>query len=128
VPIVLKSGSLNLLEPLGPVQACNGIALPLTFNVPVYNNYICTVFIFVSLGGRKVPVVQIGYIRLTATSLRVLIFYRGVVENFALLGCDIVWLGKWLPTFRRNIDKTYPATKRHAHKVGILDLQADVEK
>ena len=28
MPIVLKSGSLNLLEPLGPVQACNGIALP----------------------------------------------------------------------------------------------------
>jgi hypothetical protein len=26
---VLKSGSLNLLEPYGPVQACNGIALPL---------------------------------------------------------------------------------------------------
>jgi hypothetical protein len=25
---VLKSGSLNLLEILGPVQACNGIALP----------------------------------------------------------------------------------------------------
>ena len=29
MPIVLKSGSLNLLEPSGPVQACNGIALPL---------------------------------------------------------------------------------------------------
>jgi hypothetical protein len=28
VPIVLKSGSLNLLEPLGPVQDCNGISLP----------------------------------------------------------------------------------------------------
>jgi len=28
VPIVLKSGILNLLEPSGPVQACNGIALP----------------------------------------------------------------------------------------------------
>jgi len=27
--IVLKYGSLNLLEPSGPVQACNGIALPL---------------------------------------------------------------------------------------------------
>ena len=26
---VLKSGSLNLLEPSGPVQACNGIVLPL---------------------------------------------------------------------------------------------------
>jgi len=28
VPTVLKSGSLNLLEPSEPVQACNGIALP----------------------------------------------------------------------------------------------------
>jgi hypothetical protein len=28
VPIVLKSVSLNLLEPSGPVKACNGIALP----------------------------------------------------------------------------------------------------
>jgi hypothetical protein len=31
VPIVLKSGSFNLLEPSGLIQACNGIALP--FNV-----------------------------------------------------------------------------------------------
>jgi hypothetical protein len=30
-PIVLKSGSLNLLEPSGPVEACNGIALPLPY-------------------------------------------------------------------------------------------------
>ena len=29
MPTVLKSGSLNLLEPSGPVQACNGIALHL---------------------------------------------------------------------------------------------------
>ena len=29
MPIALKSGSHNLLEPSGPVQACNGIALPL---------------------------------------------------------------------------------------------------
>jgi len=29
VPNVLKSGSLNLLEPSGPVQDCNGIDLPL---------------------------------------------------------------------------------------------------
>jgi len=27
MPIVLKSGSLNFLEPSGPVQAWNGIAL-----------------------------------------------------------------------------------------------------
>jgi hypothetical protein len=31
VPIVLKSGSLNLLKPSRPVQTCNGIALPLPF-------------------------------------------------------------------------------------------------
>jgi len=42
MPIVLKSGSLNLLEPTGPVQDCNRIALPLSFkhktilSVPVY--------------------------------------------------------------------------------------------
>jgi len=28
MPIVLKSGSLNLLDPSGPLQACTGIALP----------------------------------------------------------------------------------------------------
>ena len=28
VPIVLKSGSLNLLEPSGPVHVCTGIAVP----------------------------------------------------------------------------------------------------
>jgi hypothetical protein len=33
VPIVLKFGSLILLEPSGPVQACNGIALPLHLNL-----------------------------------------------------------------------------------------------
>ena len=42
VPNVLNSESLNLLEPSGPVQACNGIALPLPFT---YNYYI-TKFVF----------------------------------------------------------------------------------
>jgi hypothetical protein len=36
VPIVLKSGSLNLLETSGPVKACHRIALPL----PLYCNII----------------------------------------------------------------------------------------
>jgi hypothetical protein len=36
VPIVLKSVSLNLLEPSGPVEACNGIALPF---YPLYVRY-----------------------------------------------------------------------------------------
>jgi hypothetical protein len=33
VLIVLKSGSLNFLEPSGPVTACNGITLPLHLHV-----------------------------------------------------------------------------------------------
>jgi len=36
---VLKSGTLNLLESSGPVQACNGIALPLTFTTDVTRKY-----------------------------------------------------------------------------------------
>jgi uncharacterized protein with PQ loop repeat len=33
VLIVSKSGNLSLLEPSGPVQACNGITLPLQFHI-----------------------------------------------------------------------------------------------
>ena len=33
MPVVLKSGSFNLLEPSGPVQACNGIALPFILDI-----------------------------------------------------------------------------------------------
>jgi hypothetical protein len=33
MPIVLISGSINLLEPSGPVQVYNGIALPLHFTI-----------------------------------------------------------------------------------------------
>ena len=29
--VVMKSGNLNFLEPSGPLQACNGIALPLPY-------------------------------------------------------------------------------------------------
>jgi len=37
VSIVLKSGSLNLLEPSGPGQVCNGIALPLVEESNLYH-------------------------------------------------------------------------------------------
>ena len=43
VPTVLKSVSLSLVEPSGPVQACNGMALPLPLPLQVYqlNAHIC---------------------------------------------------------------------------------------
>jgi len=40
----LKSGSLNLLEPSGPVQACNGIALPL--RLPLHFYYHKFIYVF----------------------------------------------------------------------------------
>ena len=48
MPTVLKSGRLNLLEPSGPVQACNGIDLPLplpfspskVLHKPLHNGYL----------------------------------------------------------------------------------------
>jgi len=42
-PIALKSGILNLLKPSGPVQGCNGIALPLPF-LPFT---CCTIYIYI---------------------------------------------------------------------------------
>ena len=39
VPTVLKSGSLNLLEPSGPIQACNGIALPFYWPTQPYGGH-----------------------------------------------------------------------------------------
>jgi len=36
--VVVKSGNLNFLEPSGPLQACNGTALPLTLTYTVLLN------------------------------------------------------------------------------------------
>jgi hypothetical protein len=47
VPIVLKFGSLNLLETLGPVQPCTGIALYLLFYTDKH-------FILFTVGQREV--------------------------------------------------------------------------
>jgi len=39
MPIVLNSGNLYLLEPSGPLQDCNGIALPLPTHIYVIGVY-----------------------------------------------------------------------------------------
>ena len=46
VPVFFKSVILNLLAPSGPVQACNGVALPVWTNqltIPVLSPEILTV-------------------------------------------------------------------------------------
>jgi hypothetical protein len=52
VPTVLKPGSLNLLEPSGPVQACNGIAFTTVVNHSGWHNAVV-------LNNCKISVVQI---------------------------------------------------------------------
>jgi hypothetical protein len=50
MPIVLKSGILKLLEPSGPVQACNEIALPFFTNIKSRINIsrkVCRLFLCV---------------------------------------------------------------------------------
>ena len=41
----MKFGNLNFLEPSGPLQACNGIALPLRYvalqNCKATGNFVC---------------------------------------------------------------------------------------
>ena len=40
--VVIKSENLNFLEPSGPIQACNGTDLPLTFTVMYSSCYVCS--------------------------------------------------------------------------------------
>jgi len=49
VPLDLKYGSLNLQEPSGPLQACNGIALPLTC-IKVITRVIIPIIIIIKIG------------------------------------------------------------------------------
>ena len=55
VPIILKPESLNLLEPAGPVQDCNGIALSLLFSTDFQKNTEILSFVCLSNGSRVVP-------------------------------------------------------------------------
>ena len=39
--VVMKSGNLNFLEPSGPLQACNGTALPLPLTIHNFSQHNC---------------------------------------------------------------------------------------
>ena len=51
--VVMKSGNLNFLEPSGPLQACNGTALPFFFYVEFKG--LCCILILISIG-RTAPI------------------------------------------------------------------------
>ena len=52
--IVLKSGSFSLLEPSGPVQDCNGIALP--FTIILFRDGINQILVGIGRSPMAVPV------------------------------------------------------------------------
>jgi len=45
--VVMKSGNLNYLEPSGPLQSCNGTALPLPVGDTEIGRQVLTVFSFI---------------------------------------------------------------------------------
>jgi len=79
-------GASSLLEPSGPVQACNGIALPLPYREIRFNKQLSRV---------RIP----GEIFSCVLSN----VCRDIYENCALLGYDATKCGNYLPTFRDNL-------------------------
>jgi hypothetical protein len=83
MPIVVKSGRLSLLEPSGPVQACNGIALPLpvlkaywlyhiSLNVIQYSTFVgpCIVIHFYSKTNQMHDILNLFYFGTTLYTFR----------------------------------------------------------
>jgi hypothetical protein len=73
--IVLKCGSLNLLEPSRPVQACNGIALPFTYTGKTFY------FMFTSHINKEVEMAVYEYLRMQEPD-----FYRDRIFTHAKTG------------------------------------------
>ena len=83
VPIVLKSGNLNLLEPSGPVQACNGIALPFFLITSQANmQSTCSQFFFIFLFSVHT---LFAYVRCVPSSVRTV--PRRKIMLSAVSGC-----------------------------------------
>jgi hypothetical protein len=80
VPIVLKSGSINLLEPSGTVQACNGIA----FRLPITRKHSIKAGPFsAGVGALYGPLIRVLYL-LPASVIRteMTVFKTNVILNF----------------------------------------------
>jgi len=54
--VVKKSGSLNFLEPSGPVQACNGTDLPLPYICKIGEGLLWTSCMITGRGAKTVAI------------------------------------------------------------------------
>jgi hypothetical protein len=85
----MKSGNLNLLEPSGPLQACNGTALPL----PYFNHLLLVKNNFLVPEKCERAISAGGFFFLSiirwVTILKCLAFYlRAVVMHATLITCE----------------------------------------
>jgi len=111
VPIVLKSGSFNLLEPSGPVQVCNGIAVPFT----VHGRTAQCTYQWCFLESQHELLVNGKFLD----------SHIGVTEGSVLLGCCILLLGVRFLMFWRIVEpsilsalwsiKAWETTHTHTH-------------
>ena len=86
--VVTKSGNLNFLEPSGPVQACNGTALPLPLQTNLNNKIKCE---------------SIFFIQCSPLSQRALLFGR-----FQSFGRLCFWLDRRVEHWWNDTDRGKP--------------------
>jgi hypothetical protein len=87
----MKSGSLKLLESSGPLQACNGIALPL----PLHLSRVCKL-VFISLakslqiifGGPKDSLVSVSFGEHQDKNTKVVVALSGAARGLVVSTVD----------------------------------------
>jgi hypothetical protein len=93
VPIVMKSGSLNLLEPSGPVQACNGIALHLSLHMFSITGgtgaYVSNISLFISISNYSMLISMIFEFFLLDFLSNDVGSVDRLVCNYTLLSCSV---------------------------------------
>ena len=112
----MKSGSLNLLEPSGPVQACNGTALTLSFTSITVSGLKCSL---------RVRGIEVRHNLMTSLTMQV----QALREHCALLGYYTASSVNSLPTFQDNLSVPSPrAMHPRTLKHGTYGLPRNVNK
>ena len=120
---VLKSGSLNLLEPSGPVQVCNGIVLhlPLTLPLPYTAQRIFLCHIVRGSLRRPYRLLCTVICILTTNCVQIKLFFffvkfevpTAVPKRFQKFRWAVVLPSSWTTVFTESRKRTKPAIQPH---------------